>query len=85
MDDAVGGLFAFKRVVIAWSFERLAWGSVFMEGVLEVELGDVGVIRRFPKNLTREEAETEANKIVPELFRIAEAWGAVASERDVSH
>lgn len=74
MDNAVGGLFAFKQGVVAWSFERLAWGSAFMEGVLEVELGDVGVIRRFPTNLTRDEAEAEANKIVPELVRIAEAW-----------
>lgn len=85
MDNAVGGLFAFKRVVIVWSFERLEWGSAFMEGVLEVELGDVGVIRYFPTNLTREEAEAEANKIVPELFRIAEAWGEVAPGRDFSH
>ena len=74
MENAVGGLFTFKQAVIAWHFEGLTWGNRCAEGWLEVELGDVGVIRRFPKNLTRQEAEAEANRIVPELFRIAEVW-----------
>jgi hypothetical protein len=85
MDNAVGGLFTFKQVVIAWHFEGLTWGNRCTEGVLEVELGDVGVIRRFATHLTREQAEAEANRIVPELFRIAEAWGEVASGRDARH
>ncbi len=71
--DAVGGLFAFRHAVIAWSLEQDA-GNGCTEWVLEAELGDVGVSRRFPKRLTREEAEAEANKIVPVLFRIAKYW-----------
>ena len=85
MENAVGGLFTFKQVVIAWHFEGLTSGNRCAEGVLEVELGDVGVIRRFATNLTREEAEAEANRIVPELFRIAEALGEIAAGRDISH
>jgi len=37
------------------------------------------------RDLTREEAEAEANRIVPELFRIAEALGEIAPGRDISH
>jgi hypothetical protein len=72
--DDVGGSFTFQQVAIAWSFEEDGGAAGSTEWVLEAKLADVGVTRRFPVNLTREEAEAEAKKIVPDLFRIAEAW-----------
>jgi hypothetical protein len=42
--------------------------------LFEVSLGDIGVARRYPDPLTQNEAEAEARKIAPELFRVAQVW-----------
>jgi len=42
--------------------------------VFAVSFGDVGISRLYPGVLSRAEAENEAARIAPELFRMAEAW-----------
>lgn len=72
----MGGVFTFRRVGIAWSFKEDGEleGQGFRQWVLQAELGDVLVARRFPGELTQEEARAEVDRILPELFRVAEAW-----------
>jgi hypothetical protein len=74
--DAMDGEFAHMHVRLRWTLEE---DGEYGEGggkqwVFDVSLGDIGVSRRYPSPLSRDEADQEARKIAPELFRIAEAW-----------
>ena len=72
----MGGVFTFRQVGIAWHLKEDGEfkGNGVRHCVLEVKFGDVAISRRFPELLTPEEAQTEVDKIAPELFRVAEAW-----------
>jgi hypothetical protein len=41
---------------------------------VEVSLGDISVSRLLPVPLSQAEAERQAQKITPALFRVAEEW-----------
>lgn len=70
----MGGGFAFRSVEIYWTFHEDGAGDDGNQWVFKVTLGDISVTRQYPNSLSREEAESEARTIAPELFRIAEEW-----------
>jgi hypothetical protein len=70
----MGGQFAYRSVGIEWTFEEDGRHDDGNQWVFRVDLGDISVCRRYPNPLSREEADDEARKIAPELFRIAEEW-----------
>jgi len=63
------GSLAHRHVRMNWTFDG---GN--HQWVFAVSFGDVGISRLYPGVLSRAEAENEAARIAPELFRMAEAW-----------
>lgn len=63
------GILAHRHARMDWTFDG---GN--HQWLFAVNFGDVGVSRQYPELLMRVEAEDEANRIAPELFRMAEAW-----------
>jgi hypothetical protein len=66
-----------RHLRLRWIFAddgRYGEAGVDSQWLFEVSLGDIGVSRRYPDALTQNEAEAEARKIAPELFRVAQAW-----------
>jgi hypothetical protein len=66
-----------RQLQLRWTFADD--GRCGVEGgdrqwLFEVSLGDIGVARRYPDPIMQNEAEAEARKIAPELFRVVQVW-----------
>ncbi len=70
------GAFAHWHVQMHWT---LKGGN--HQWLFAVTFGDVGISRRFPETLTQVEAEDEATRVAPELFRVAERWLTETAKR----
>jgi hypothetical protein len=68
------GGFTHRSVEIRWTFEEDGEYYDGKQWMFQVCLGDIAVSRRFPSPFSSDEADQEARKIAPELFRIAEEW-----------
>ena len=68
------GEFAHRGIDIQWTFLE---DGVYDDGnqwVFRISLGDISVTRGYPNPISRDEADAEARRVAPELFRIAEEW-----------
>ena len=70
------GTFKHRTIRVGWKFvEDGKWcGDGAPRWAFEVRLGDISVIRLFRTPLSHAEAEREARRIAPAVFRVAEDW-----------
>jgi len=74
IDGNMNGTFPHRSVEIRWTFKEDGEYYDGKQWMFEVSLGDISVSRRFPSPFSSDEADREARKIAPELFRVAEEW-----------
>ncbi len=73
-DGVMRGEFGHRGVEIQWTFLEDGAYDDGNQWVFRISLGDISVSRGYPKPISRDEADSEARRVAPELFRIAEEW-----------
>jgi hypothetical protein len=70
------GTFKHRTIRVTWTFvEDGKWSDDGAKRwTFEVKLGDISVIRLFRTPLSQAEAEREAQRVAPAVFRVAEDW-----------